>query len=118
MREFREEDSTWKDKGDGVVEGQPGRLLQDRNAVPSGAMQVARITNDAREDEMEENLGQVSSMIDNLRNMAVDMGSELDSQNRQISRLDAKGASNEGRIQVANTRANCLIRKPASPKTK
>ena len=51
---------------------------------------VLRINEDAREDEMEDNIGQVSSMIDNLRHMAMDMGSELDSQNRQISRIDAK----------------------------
>ena len=36
-----------------------------------------RITDDAREDEMEENLGQVSGMIGNLRNMAIDMNSEI-----------------------------------------
>ena len=48
------------------------------------------ITKDALEDEMEENLGQVNTMIDNLRNMAVDMGSEIDNQNSQINRLDAK----------------------------
>ena len=30
---------------------------------------------DAREDEMEENMGQVNTMIGNLRNMALDMGS-------------------------------------------
>lgn len=39
---------------------------------------------------MEENLGQVNTMIDNLRNMALDMGSEMDNQNRQLARLDAK----------------------------
>ena len=41
--------------------------------IPSGAF-VAKITNDAREDEMEENMEQVSAMIGNLRNMANDMG--------------------------------------------
>lgn len=39
---------------------------------------------------MEENLGQVNTMIDNLRNMASDMGSEIENQNRQLTRLDAK----------------------------
>lgn len=48
------------------------------------------ITKDALEDEMEENLGQVNTMIDNLRNMALDMGSEMDNQNAQLTRLDAK----------------------------
>ena len=32
------------------------------------------ITNDDREEEMEENMQQVSTMIGNLRNMAQDMG--------------------------------------------
>lgn len=49
-----------------------------------------RITNDAREDEMEENMGQVNTMIGNLRNMAVDMGSELENQNRQVDRINRK----------------------------
>lgn len=45
---------------------------------------------DAREDEMEENMGQVNTMIGNLRNMALDMGSELENQNRMIERINAK----------------------------
>lgn len=52
-----------------------------------------RITNDAREDEMEENMGQVNTMIGNLRNMALDMGSELENQNRQIDRINRKVTS-------------------------
>ena len=35
---------------------------------------MAKITNDAREDEMEENMEQVSGMIGNSRNMANDKG--------------------------------------------
>ena len=38
---------------------------------------MAKITNDAREDEMEENMEQVSAMIGNLRNMANDMGNDF-----------------------------------------
>lgn len=49
-----------------------------------------RITNDAREDEMEENLQQVSTMIGNLRNMACDMGNEISNQNNQIERIKGK----------------------------
>ena len=51
---------------------------------------VNRITNDAREDEMDENLVQVSSMIGNLRNMAIDMGSEIENQNQLITRVQLK----------------------------
>jgi synaptosomal-associated protein 25 len=52
--------------------------------------ELSRITNDAREDEMEENLQQVSTMIGNLRNMACDMGSEIGNQNNQIERIQGK----------------------------
>lgn len=49
-----------------------------------------RITNDAREDEMEDNMGQVSTMIGNLKNMAIDMGTEIEGQNSQIDRINMK----------------------------
>lgn len=39
---------------------------------------------------MEENLGAVGSIIDNLKTMAVDMGSEIDKQNRQIDSITSK----------------------------
>lgn len=39
---------------------------------------------------MEDNMGQVNTMIGNLRNMALDMGSELENQNRMIERINAK----------------------------
>lgn len=35
-------------------------------------------------------MGQVNTMIGNLRNMALDMGSELENQNRQVSRINMK----------------------------
>lgn len=53
-------------------------------------MRSYRITNDARETEMDENLGQVNTMIGNLRNMALDMGSELENQNHQIEKISTK----------------------------
>lgn len=39
---------------------------------------------------MEDNMGQVSTMIGNLRNMAIDMGSEISSQNAQLDRINQK----------------------------
>lgn len=105
--QFKEESDPWKDKGDGVVNSQPQRM---ENQVMLPCPQVGRITKDACEDEMEENLGQVNTMIDNLRNMAMDMGSEMDNQNRQLARLDNKATSNEGRIKIANDRAGSLLK--------
>jgi hypothetical protein len=49
-----------------------------------------RITNDRVEKEMNENLGQVSVMIGNLRNMAIDIGQELDHQNEVIDAVKQK----------------------------
>lgn len=42
---------------------------------------------------MEQNLTEVSGMLGNLRNMAVDMGSEITSQNRQVDRIQSKVCS-------------------------
>jgi synaptosomal-associated protein 25 len=39
---------------------------------------------------MNENLGQVSVMIGNLRNMAIDIGQELDHQNEVIDAVKQK----------------------------
>lgn len=50
-------------------------------------MCVSRVTDDARENEMDENLEQVGGIIGNLRHMALDMGNEIDTQNRQIDRI-------------------------------
>lgn len=108
---FKEDEGTWKGNDDGkVVNNQPQRMMDDRNGLGPQGGYIGKITNDAREDEMEENVGQVNTMIGNLRNMAIDMGSELENQNRQIDRINLKGESNETRIAVANQRANKLLK--------
>lgn len=59
------------------------------------SLNVNRVTNDAREDEMEENLAQVGSILGNLRSMAIDMGNEIDTQNVQIDRIQSKVSLNK-----------------------
>ena len=61
---------------------------------------LGRITNDAREDEMEENLAGVSVMVGNLRNMAIDMNSEISAQNKQLDRIN---------VQVSHRISSCLL---------
>lgn len=102
---------TWKASEDGQVNTNGPRVIVDAgNGVgPSGGF-ITRITNDAREDEMEQNMGEVSNMLGNLRNMAVDMGNEISSQNRQLDRINQKAESNTDRVQSANTRANKILR--------
>lgn len=84
-----EYNKTWKSNEDGKLNANgPRRIIGDTGPANKGF--INRITNDAREDEMDENLVQVSSMIGNLRNMAIDMGTEIENQNNLISRVDNK----------------------------
>ncbi|XP_026195637.1 synaptosomal-associated protein 23 isoform X2 [Anabas testudineus] len=100
--------------GSKVVSRQPsavrnGQAAQTNASAASGPY-IKRITNDAREDEMEENLDAVGSIIGNLKNMAVDMGNEIDKQNKQIDGIIDKAEMNKIRIDDANQRANKLIK--------
>eukprot|EP00112_Aurelia_sp_Birch-Aquarium-sp1_P014889 Seg3247.1 transcript_id=Seg3247.1/GoldUCD/mRNA.D3Y31 product="Synaptosomal-associated protein 25" protein_id=Seg3247.1/GoldUCD/D3Y31 len=78
--------------------------------APSGGY-IQRVTNDAREDEMDDNLGQVAGIVGNLKAMAMDMGTELDSQDVRIDRITDKTSANESRIDNANKRARDILRK-------
>uniref|UniRef100_A0A672Y7S1 Multifunctional fusion protein n=1 Tax=Sphaeramia orbicularis TaxID=375764 RepID=A0A672Y7S1_9TELE len=89
----------WGNNQDGVV-GQPMAI--------SGGF-IRRVTDDARENEMDENLEQVGGIIGNLRHMALDMGNEIDTQNRQIDRIMEKADSNKTRIDEANQRATKML---------
>ncbi|KAH7730520.1 Protein RIC-4 a [Aphelenchoides avenae] len=102
---------TWKkDQDGGVINDQPRITIGDPSMGPQGGY-VSRITKDAREDEMDDNLQQVSSMVGNLRNMAIDMGGEIHGQNQQLDRIEAKARMNKDRVENANDRANKLISK-------
>ncbi|KAK9533936.1 hypothetical protein VZT92_009023 [Zoarces viviparus] len=90
----------------GVRNGQAGQV---NASAPSGPY-IKRITNDAREDEMEENLDAVGSIIGNLKTMAQDMGTEIDQQNKHIDSITDKAEMNRHRIEEANQRANKLIK--------
>ncbi|XP_021963864.1 synaptosomal-associated protein 25 isoform X2 [Folsomia candida] len=119
---FKEDSSTWKGNEDGrVINNQPQqqRYMDERsptngvsgsNSSASGPY-IQKIVGDAREDEMDDNMGQVSTMIGNLRNMAIDMGTEIEGQNQQVDRINLKAQSNETRIKLANDRANKILTK-------
>ena len=72
---------------------------------------VPRILNDARENEMENNLGAVSGMLGNLQSLANDMGSEIEVQNRQIDRINNKCGNFGLRIDAANIRAEKILKR-------
>lgn len=102
---FKEDDAIWGDQK-GAGGGPPPAPGVE---IPSGAF-VAKITNDAREEEMEENMEQVSAMIGNLRNMANDMGGELHNQNAQLDRINLKASSDITRVKMANDKAAALMK--------
>ncbi|XP_065175072.1 synaptosomal-associated protein 23-like [Sycon ciliatum] len=103
------------EKEDEVVSSQPRSGGPSGSGRGSGAQQsqggnIQRITNDAREDEMDENMDLVSNAVSNLKNMAMDMGNELERQNVQLDRINDKAEMNDERIQHANTRAKKIYR--------
>ncbi|CAF0995092.1 unnamed protein product [Didymodactylos carnosus] len=102
--------ATWKSNDDGKVNSSGPRQIVNQNGTGPASGYITRITNDAREDEMEDNLQQVGTMIGNLRNMAVDMGNEVSNQNAQVNKIIEKATLNETRISGANQRAGKLLR--------
>uniref|UniRef100_A0A8C5V6X6 Synaptosomal-associated protein n=1 Tax=Microcebus murinus TaxID=30608 RepID=A0A8C5V6X6_MICMU len=90
--------TTWGDGGDNsptnVISKQAGHVANGQPQQPTtGAASrgyIKRITNDARERITNDNLTQVGSILGNLKNMALDMGTETEAQNRQIERITEK----------------------------
>merc|ERR1712173_157598 len=66
------DDSKWETSKDGTVVSRQPPTETNTNSGPY----IQRITNDGREDEMEDNMQQVGSVLGNLKNMAQDMGQE------------------------------------------
>jgi len=101
---FKEDKETW-------AEAKPSKGFEKAEAleIREGAF-VAKITNDEREEEMEENMEQVGAMIGNLRNMANDMGQEVHKQNDQLDRINKKAESDKMRVKQANDKAQALLK--------
>ena len=102
---FKEDDAIWGEQKGGGGGAPPPQGIE----IPSGAF-VAKITNDDREAEMEENMEQVSAMVGNLRNMSNDMGGELERQNTQLDRINQKAGSDITRVRMANDTAAQLMK--------
>ncbi|XP_060928682.1 synaptosomal-associated protein 25-like [Limanda limanda] len=98
---------------DGVVSNQPpsSRVVDEREQMIMSGGHIRRVTEDAREDEMDENLAHVSSIMGNLKSMALDMSSEITQQNEQIDRIQGKAVLNVSRIEAANQKANNLMKR-------
>ncbi|XP_014831171.1 PREDICTED: synaptosomal-associated protein 25-like isoform X1 [Poecilia mexicana] len=98
---------------DGVIANQPptSRVVDQREQMMMSGGHIRRVTDDAREDEMEENLAHVGSIMGNLKSMALDIGNELESQKDQIDRIREAANLNVSRIDAANQKANNLMRR-------
>merc|ERR1712066_1225826 len=63
------------------------------------------IEGDKREDEIAENLNVASNVMDNLHQMALDMGNEISAQNNTLEEINAKAEANKEAIASANAHA-------------
>ena len=116
--DFEKSDAYRKTYGDLKEDGGDGRSYKSGGGqgrgTPSdgigGGGYIQRVTNDAREDEMEENLGLVGGIVGNLHAMATDMGMELDKQNVQLDTINDKTAMTDSRISQANRTAQKILR--------
>ncbi|KAG5265377.1 hypothetical protein AALO_G00241740 [Alosa alosa] len=106
---LKDRGQSWANNQDGVVSSQPARVMDEREQMAISGGYIRRVTDDARENEMDENLEQVGGIIGNLRHMALDMGNEIDTQNRQIDRIMEMADSNKTRIDDANQRATKML---------
>nr|BAF50734.1 DjSNAP-25 [Dugesia japonica] len=103
-------DKTWKKEEAGKDNADGPRIVIDQNGMGVQGGYITKITNDAREDEMDQNITEVSGMVSNLKNMAIDMGSSIAQQNQQIDKINRKAINNDERIRNANQQASKLLK--------
>merc|ERR1719150_879436 len=99
------DDSKWETSKDGtVVKKQPG--ASEGSGAESGGPYIERITN----DEMEENMQAVGSVLSNLKEMSQAMGGEIERQNKQLDKISNKTDVADVNIGRANTRTNKMLK--------
>eukprot|EP00040_Diaphanoeca_grandis_P025456 m.141046 g.141046 ORF g.141046 m.141046 type:complete len:220 (-) comp30160_c1_seq2:271-930(-) len=102
-----------EDEEDDTITEQPRSSARYQGGGAKGEQQefIKRITGDAREDEMNDNMQAVSSILGDLKAQAMAMGTEIDEQDEIMDDI-AKGVdSNEQRVEAANKRAMNILRK-------
>ncbi|XP_029140882.1 synaptosomal-associated protein 25-like [Protobothrops mucrosquamatus] len=92
-----------------VVSQQPIMMTAGTQMMMSGPF-IQRPTDDV-EDEIEQNLTQVDSMLSNLRSMAVDMSNEIDVQSKQVENIKEKAVANVISINEANNQTTKMLKK-------
>ncbi|XP_016975362.1 synaptosomal-associated protein 25-like [Drosophila rhopaloa] len=110
-----DKENAWMSKDDDkIVASHPQLVVNERECGGMGPSPqtgyMARITNDAREVELDDNLGQMNSLLSNMRNIALDMDSELDNQKERLDRINAKGDPNNIRKDGVTKPVNNLLK--------
>ncbi|XP_059377113.1 synaptosomal-associated protein 23-like [Carassius carassius] len=85
-----------------VVSRQPTAV---RNGQASTGPYIKRITNDDREDEMEENLSQVVNHVAVLKNMALDLNNKIEDQIQIIDHLNNEITTVTSEVAAAEKQA-------------
>ncbi|XP_039181063.1 synaptosomal-associated protein 25-like isoform X2 [Crotalus tigris] len=93
-----------------VVSQQPIMMTAGTQMMMSGPF-IQRVMKDDVEDEIEQNLTQVDSMLSNLRSMAVDMSNEIDVQSKQVENIKEKAVANVISISEANNQTTKMLKK-------
>ncbi|XP_077096086.1 synaptosomal-associated protein 23-like [Siphateles boraxobius] len=84
-----------------------GQDVSVGSAAPSGPY-IKKITNDEREDEMEENLKQVGDSIVILKSMALGIGDKISEQNQIIEEINNEVTKNTDDVNAAEKHARKL----------
>ncbi|CAF1111041.1 unnamed protein product [Adineta steineri] len=88
---------------------EPKLRMAGEEGMPSKGY-ITRITNDDREEEMDDNLQLVGSFIGNLKNMALDMGDTITKQSDQIKVISMKAEAGTEQVEDGIKRTNKLLR--------
>ena len=90
-----------------------GKSRSKKATVPESGSKgpyIKRITNDAREDEMEENMQEIGKSLGRLKIMSEVIGDEVTHHNKKIEDIHKKGGRIRGQIEDANERTKKIIK--------
>ena len=90
-----------------------GKSRSKKATVPESASKgpyIKRITNDAREDEMEENMEEIGKSLGRLKIMSEVIGDEVTHHSKKIDDIHKKGGRIRGQIEDANERTKKIIK--------
>ena len=109
-RQFTNSSTTYSSEKSSPTTTEPKLRMAGEEGMPTGGY-ITRITNDDREEEMDDNLQIVSSYLGNLKNIALDMNDTIANQNKKIERITDKSEAGVNRVNAANKQTQDLIRR-------